>query len=523
MRLPFFRAPKASYPALTVVQPAPVAVSIAAPVSAPRRGSSAAAQPRQSNTPVRGAYYEALNQNGDRAPLPLAALSLSNSVKNFLDGMQMDQLVLISRHLATNYPLARFCVRLKKNYSCPITVTSASPSPDWNTKADLWWASMLPLLDFTKRFHFNTMQANWCQELDTDGGVGIIVTAVKGFPQVQTVDRLLIKAPAGTAMAWGGVQQDEFGTVIGYWLETLKEMVPESQMLLLYEPNNSSEYCALPPMSLGSNDLRDSHEMRAFEKRRSKTVSSIPLAIRTQDGTVEAGQWDDTEDDQPDETSSTSEKVRARADFMGSDIPILADGEELVAPDLKFAAGADWMDFTGHLEGHFCYSIGFCPAFIQDAKLTGPNQRAVNDKTKKEIDARKATITRAVEWVRLRCIAWAIANNQLPPQVGWDKVSTQGPAELSIDQAQQVNDREATTMGLMTRREYYGKRSLNSDREFQRSLNEDEDIIVKCRKVATDEKGNFESALFDRLLTKYLPTRSVSFPISPVPPETNAP
>jgi len=518
MRLPFFRAPKASYPALAVVQPAPVAVSLAAPAA--RRSSSAAAgSPRPSTTPVRGAYYEALNQNGDRAPLPLAALSLSNSVQNFLAGLQLDQLVLISRHLADNYPLARFCVRLKKNYSVPITVTSASPNPEWNTKADLWWNDMLPRLDFTKRFHFNTMQANWCQELDTDGGVGIIVTAVKGFPQVQTVDRLIIKAPAGKAMAWGGVQQDEFGTVQGYWLTTQpQEMVPESKMLLLYEPNNSGEYCALPPMSLGSNDLRDSHEMRAIEKRRSKTVGSIPMAIRTQDGTVEAGQWDDTDDDQPGATASASEKVRARADFLGGDIPVLAAGEELIAPDLKFAAGADWMDFTEHLEGHFCYSIGFCPAFIQDAKLTGPNQRAVNDKTKKEIDARKATITRAVEWVRFRCIAWAIANGQLPPQVGWDKVSTQGPAELSIDQAQQVNDREATTMGLMTRREFFGKRSLNSEREIQRSMNEDKDIVAKCREMA-----NGDAMLLDRLLTKYLPTRSVSFPISPVPPETNAP
>lgn len=515
MRLPFFsRSQAPAYPSLAVVQPAPVAVSVA-PSTAPRRGNSAAA-PQRSTTPQRNTYYEALSTNGDRSNLPLGAYSLSQSVASYLGTLQLDQLVGLSRYIADNYPLARFCVRLKKNYSCPITVTSASPSPEWNTKADLWWQSVLPLLDFTKRFHFNTLQSVWCQALDTDGAVGIMVVERDGLPRIQTVDRLLLKAPKTATMAWGGVQQDEFGTVVGYWVENMAEMLPESQFLYLYEPNNMGEYCPLPPMSLGSNDLRDSHEARQFEKRRIKTKSSIPMAIRTASGTVEPGQWDDTTDEQPSATSSNSEKMRARADFEGGMIPVLGEGEELYAPDLGGDTSTGWFDFVAHLEGHFCYSINIPPAFVQDAKLTGPNQRAVNDKTKKEIDSRKATMTRAVEWIRLRVIAWAIANDILPPQVGWEKVSTQGPAELSIDQAQQVNDREAVKTGLMTRREFYGKRSLNSDRETTRALNEDEEIIARCRKVA-----NGDSAVLDRLLARYLPAQSVSFPISPV--DQNAP
>lgn len=470
----------------------------------------------RSTTPVRAGYYEALNQNGDRASLPITPYTLNQSVASYLGTLQLDQLVWLSRYIADNYPLARFCVRLKKNYSCPINVTSASPSPEWNTKADLFWQSVLPLLDFTKRFHFNTMQSIWCQALDTDGAVGIMVIERDGLPRVQTVNRLMVKTPKEATMCWGGVQQDEFGTVIGYWVSTMTEMVPESQLLYLYEPSSDDEYCPLPPMSLGSNDIRDSHEARQFEKRRIKTKSSIPMAIRTKSGTVEAGQWDDTTDDQPGATASASEKVRARADFEGGMIPVLGEDEELYAPDLGNDTGTGWFDLVAHLEGHFCYSINIPPAFVQDAKLTGPNQRAVNDKTKKEIDSRKATMTRAVEWIRLRVIAWGIANGRLPSQVGWEKVSTQGPPELSIDQSQQVNDREAVKTGLMTRREFYGKRSLNSDRETTRALNEDEDIIARCRKVADGD-----SAVLDRLLARYLPAQSVSFPISPV--DQNAP
>jgi hypothetical protein len=520
MPFPFFRSKSAAptYPALSVVQPAPVAVSVAATTAPGRRqsGSHAAAAPMRSTTPQRNGYFEALNQNGDRSNLPLGAYSLSSSVASYLGTLQLDQLVGLSRYIADNYPLARFCVRLKKNYACPINVTSASPSPEWNNKADLWWQSILPLLDFTKRFHFNTLQSAWCQSLDTDGAVGIMVVEREGLPRVQTVDRLMLKAPRTATMAWGGVQQDEFGTVTGYWVETMTEMVPESQFLYLYEPNNMGDYCPLPPMSLGSNDIRDSHEARQFEKNRIKVRSSIPMYIKTKSGTVEPGQWDDTEDEQPDATSSASEKMRARGDFEGRMIPVLAEDEELAAPDLGNDTGTGWFDLVAHLEGHFCYSINIPPAFVQDAKLTGPNQRAVNDKTKKEIDSRKATMTRAVEWVRLRVIAWAIAKDILPPQVGWEKVSTQGPAELSIDQAQQVNDREAVKTGLMTRREFYGKRSLNSDRETTRALNEDEDIIARCRKVADGD-----SAVLDRLLARYLPAQSVSFPISPV--DQNAP
>lgn len=519
MRFPFFsksKAPDFPVPQAVNVVPAPVSVAISAP--APRRSQSMAAS--VSTTPPRRSNYEALNSNGDRAPLPIN-LTIRSDMQNWLSTLQRDQLVLLCRHLADNYPLARFAVRLKKNYSCPITVTSASPNPDWNTLADLWWQRLIPRIDFTNRFHFNTLQGIWCQALDTDADVGIMVTDQAGFPQVQTVDGMLLRSPTDAQMAWGGVQQDEFGRVIGYYVYTQKDMIPEQQMLLLYEPNNMGEYRALPPMSLGSNDLRDAHETRQFEKRRMKTRSSIPMVIKTPSGTVEAGQWDDG--DEPDETATAREKMRAKADFEGGMIPVLNEGEDLVAPDLGNDTGPNWMDFNASLEGHFCWSINIPPAFIQDAKLTGPNQRAVNDKTKKEIDARKATITRAVEWIRLRCIAWAIAKGDLPPQVGWEKVSTQGPAELSIDMAQQVNDREAVTMGLMTRREFFGKRSLNSERETKRSMNEDKDIIAECRTLATDEKTKvFDQALFDRLLARYLPARSVSFPISPVPPD-NAP
>lgn len=519
MRLPFF-SPKpqaASFPAPQAVNVVPAPVSIApsskpARRDYPSRGSSAT---NQSATPVRRSSYEALNNNGDRAPLPITA-GLKPEVASFLAGLQKEQLVALSRHIAENYPLARYAIGLIKHYSVPINVTSASPNEKWNTESDLWWRDLCTRIDFTGRFHFDTLQELWSQAIDTDGSTGVIVTDMAGFPQVQTVDTRLLKEPAGQKLAWGGIQQDEFGRVVAYWLTPFAAPVPEPQFFYLYEPNNVGEYVALPPMSLGSNDLRDAHEIKAFEKRAVKTRSAIVMGIETESGTVEENVWGDDDANAPAEGDSSATKKRSLAEFLGGDIPVLASGEKLVAPDLGSRAGADWLEFQDCLVGYFCYSLDIPPAFLLDAKLTGPNQRAVNDKVKKKFASRQKSITRAVTWVRTRCIAWAIKNGQLPPQIGWEKISTQGPPELSIDMSQQASDREAVKAGQMSLREQYGKRSLNSEREINQCFKEAEAIIKRCEEIA-----NGDVTKFTALLARFLPSGS-QVPIVP-PIDPNAP
>lgn len=505
-----------TYPALAVVQPAPVAVSVAQSAPRPRpaasRGSSAA---NQTTSPVRHSHYEALNNNGDRAPLPLTAL-LTPGVSSLLAGLQREQLVALSRHIADNYPLARYAVGLIKHYSVPINVTSASPNENWNTQADIWWRDLCTRIDFTGRFHFDTLQELWSQAIDTDGDTGITVTDLAGFPQVQTIDTRLLKEPNGQKLAWGGVQQDEFGRVVAYWLTPFTDPVPEPQFFLLYEPNNTGEYRGLPPMSLGSNDLRDAHEIKAFEKRSVKTRSAIVMGIETESGTVEENVWGDDEANEPAATDSTAAKKMSLAEFLGGDIPVIPTGSKLVAPDLGSRAGADWLEFQDCLVGYFCYALDIPPAFLLDAKLTGPNQRAVNDKVRKKFASRQKSITRAVTWVRTRCIAWAIKNGQLPPQIGWEKISTQGPPELSIDMSQQASDREAVKAGQMSLREQFGKRSLNAEREMNQCFKEAESIIQRCEKISGGDVTKFTA-----LLARFLPSGS-QVPIVP-PTDQNAP
>lgn len=510
MKLPsLFRSQKLSA--------APVAVSFAEPAKTLTPPRSGAATQRQGSpspggtTPPRYAYFEALTNNGERAPVPFTSF-LNLTAPSLLQSLNRDMLVGLSRYIADNYGLAIYALELKKTYSCPVTISAATGNAEWDLLADRWWQNLLHRIDFTGRFHFDTLQGLWCKALDVDADVGLVVTDQAGFPQVQTIDSVLIRAPQGAERAWGGVQQDEFGRVVGYHVASWPgQIVPEPQFLLLYEPNNSGDYRPNPTMaSHGGNDIRDANETRAYEKRRQKVKSSLVAVMKTPTGTMEPDEWGNDEDETPEATAPKFDQRTGIASLGGGDIPIVPEGYELKAPDLGPIEADAFQTMQDNLVSHFCYAIKMPPAFVLDAKLTGPNQRAVNDKFMKVARDRCKTITRAAVWVRTRCIAWAIAKGELPEINGWERVSTQAPAELSIDTGKAASDREAVSMALMSRRELYGQRSLNADRERNQIQREDESIIKWCREVAGQD-----NALLDRLLARHLPTRSVSFPITP--------
>jgi len=453
-------------------------------------------------TPIRRGYFESLNDNGDRAGVPIYGYG-----SPLLSDMTRDQLTAICRYLADNHPLAIYATGLKRDYSVPITVTSASPSPAWNTAADLYWKDLQHIIDFTGRFHFDSLQETWSMAVDTDGDFGLTMTDVRGFPQVQVVNSTVIRAPNNnTLFCYSGVQLDQFGSVLGYWLRTMDKMIPEPQMFLCYEPRNDGEYRGISPMQAGSNDARDGHEINAFAKGKAKAEQAMVMVLKTPDGTIADTDWD------PNATQTSEQKTATPklgfADFLGKDIPVIPSDHEIIAPDIKINQ-TDFQGMQDHLAGRFVMSIGFPPAFVLDSKLTGPNQRAVNDKVKKAVERRKRAMGRAATWVRNNAIAWAIAKGKLAPQVGWDKVSLQGPAELSIDMSQQTQDRDAVMRGMMTLRDYHGRRNKNYEAEMEQGFKEAEKIIKKC----TDLSGG-DKTLFTMLLARFLPT-GTAMPITP--------
>lgn len=471
--------------------------------------------PSKTTTPARRSYWDALQNDGSRASIPYAT-SWSPQVATFIADSSRDKLIGVARYLADNHPLAVYATGLMRAYAAPNHISAATENADWNRLADLWWKDLLPRIDFTGRWHFDALQEVWSQALDTDADFGLVVTDEAGFPQVQQIDSTVIRDPGKGTNTANGVQLDEFGRVVGYHIRTRDEMVPEPQMFLCYEPRNAGDYRGVSPMIAGANDARDQYEIKSFERRKAKTKSSIVGFLETEDGTVEENAWTvGGNDEAPAATATAQEKQTGKMEMFGADIPVLKAGNKFVAPDIKIDT-ADFLEFQDHLAGCFVMGMGIPPAFVLDSKLTGPNQRAVNDKVQKVFERRKRTITRAAVWVRTRCIAWAIANGQLPAQRGWEKVNVQGPAEISIDMSQQVNDQNAVARGLMTRRTYFGKRSQNEEQQTNQAFIEVEAIIKRVDEMAS--KSADPATTRSLLLARFIPTGS-SMPITPIPAE----
>lgn len=475
----------------------------------------ALAAPPKTTTPTRRPYWDALQNDGSRSSIP-AGSYYSPQVASFIADSTRDKLIGVARYLADNHPLAVYACGLMRAYAAPVHLSAATVNADWNRLADLWWKDLLPRIDFTGRWHFDTLQEVWSQALDTDSDFGLVVTDEAGFPQVQQIDATVIRDPKKSDTVANGVQLDQFGRVAGYHVATREGMIPEAQFFLCYEPRNAGDYRGVSPMLAGANDARDQYEIKSFERRKAKAKSSIVAVLETEDGTVEENAWTKGADDEaPASTASQQEKQTGKMEMFGADIPVLKNGQKFVAPEIKIDT-ADFLEFQDHLAGCFVMGMGFAPAFILDSKLTGPNQRAVNDKMQKVFQRRQRTITRAAVWVRTRCIAWAIAKGELPAQPGWEKVNVQGPAEISIDMSQQVNDQNAVARGLMTIRDYYGKRSKNAEQQTNQAFIEAADIVARCDKIA-----NGDATLRSLLLARYLPSGS-SMPITPIPAD-NAP
>jgi hypothetical protein len=478
--------------------------------------------------PVAFNTYEALAVTDDRTPIstiavgpyfyaPAARYMFAPSVS-----YQRNRLASVARYLYDNYTTVGYAVDLIGEFSCPVHPESASLSPDWNKEADAYVNDWAENADFSGRFNFWELQhiASTC--IDLDGDVGFSMTMEGGFPQLQMVEgwRIGVLQAFPDIEVIDGCILDDKGRIIGFVLQG--DMVPEfvsaNNFCLLWDAERFHSYRGYTALRRGSNDIRDRHDIKGFEKKATKIGSSIAATL--EGGPVEEDVWSDNTGPYgndpanpnspyatlPNEGSESTfgnaptaitqqQKQFTLMELLGGDIPVLPDGQKLhLAANMR--PSQNTTEFMDILAGEFAAGLGIPPAFLLDAKLTGPNTRSVIGKAQKKFSKRSKRICKLARWTRLRVIGDAIARKKLPAIAGWDKIKPRFPAKLSIDLGDQaLNDRADVQAGQMSRQERWGNRGMNWDAQEDQIAAEVDYIFEKAQALSTKYKVPIDTIL----------------------------
>lgn len=463
----------------------------------------------QQHRTIQNGPFEALWTSPDRTPIPASGLALQRFLPSdrwgaLSERLRRESLAALARHIGDNFPMAGYALDLTANYSAPVIPRSATDDPDWNRETDDDFDEWAETADWQGRFDYATMQRLACFAIDTDGDLGasmqydeLDVPKLRMWP-CWRIGRQDFGTKAD-AREIDGVIFDAQERVTGYRiLQTTPDIYTTystADFILLYEPNRLERFRGLSALRAGMNDLRDAHDVKSFAKLREKISQAIAAVI--QGGAPMPEDWEGEQGESA-AANRPAEMPRslALASLLGGDIPVI-DGElKQVTPP---PGGANALEFTETLIGHFIAGLGYPPAFFLDAKNTGPGWRAVIGKAQKVFDRRKAVLKRLSRWVRTRYVAHRIATGRIRPIAGWDRVRFQTPPLLIIDLGDAAkSDREAVKSGLKSRARLYGAASEEWQDETEQIIAEDDFIIGRLK-----EQAARTGVPLDTLLTRH--------------------
>jgi hypothetical protein len=480
--------------------------------SDPLPGNTPEPGPRNVNSGFMN-YYEALSDSKDRTPIPLYSLAIKTALQTF----NRERLAFLGRYLYDNDGIVAYAVDQIANYSVPITPMAATQNPEANKIYEAYFADWCKRADYTGRFNFDGLQRLICKAIDTDGDIGATLNAGHGFPQVQLFETWRINSRLVSdkdVKHVDGVRIDAEGAIQGFYIvdatsfigptfigTTPPQLLPSSQAVLLYDADRYSSYRGITPIRRGMNDVRDSKDIKSFEKLATKIAAALAAVI--EGGIEEEDVWgDDTgpngnepPTDDPDNPPTQQEKKLTVAELLGGDILTIPEGKKLHQLD-NTRPGERVMDMLEYLGGCFVSGLGVPPAFFLVKKMTGPNQRGVNGQAQRKFNQRQELIANFVEWVWARVIGWGIEHDGLPVVDGWNKIEWQGPPKVSIDEgADAAAWRDDVACGLMTRQEHYGNRARNWQRETDQGFAEDDYILSKANQLAQKQNVPVELIL----------------------------
>ena len=395
-----------------------------------------------------------------------------------LDRLRLSKL---TRWMCDNNGLVSYAVETIASYAVPVVAQAATVDPGWNDTAEAYFAEWSEYADYGRRFDFFTLELIACMATDLDGDIAIQAVADDGI-KLQIIEGHRIATPpklARNKLIRDGIQIDATGRLVSYHVSLDDRdytVVPADEAFLWFEPDPSrpNAYRGVSPIRRGLNDVRDAKDIKGYEKAAQKIHASLAAVIKSIGG-VEPVSFGETQPDGTismpvNGTGSTSTGAVKVTDLIAGTIPVLPEGQELQALETN-RPSANVREFLESLAASFVCGLGIPPAFFLDARLTGPNVRAVNGKAERKFARRQRLAKRFVRWTWMRVIADAIARGLLPAHPQWSRITYQTPPRLSIDiGGEEAADLASLQQGACSFAEYSAKRGRDPRSVYRQEL-----------------------------------------------------
>ena len=416
-----------------------------------------------------GSPFEAANWSPRRGTVPGA--SPTDARKELTPGVRTE-LVRKSRYLHKNSGFVRELVANMAIYSTGdgIRVQAQSGDPEWNRKAEDYFALWSARCEVTRRFSFQECQALVCRGMDIDGEYFVHKTRDQdGEPRIQLLESHRIGDEFGSKETIDGVGLDAWGAPVFYRVlqdDGSAHDLPAPAVLHIHEPEWAGGVRNHPSLQHSINHILDEIELLALEKHAVKDNADVARVLKTSRGEI-----DDNGDfvvGGGNTGGETSDPVTLQR-IVGGKLVALKPDESLDS----FQSSRPSPTFTGFLE-HLRRdsALGMIPfEFAADSsKVGGAGVRLIVAKADRRFSFRQMILERRlIQPVWAYVIGDAINRNLLPPVPAWWKIATVPPKRVTVDAGREAQQNRADVeMGLKTLSDHYAELGADFGEEIER-------------------------------------------------------
>jgi capsid protein len=237
-----------------------------------------------------GSPYESANWSPRRGSVPGA--SPTDARSELTPGVRTE-LVRKSRYMHKDSGFVRELVANMAIYSTGdgIRVQAQSFDPEWNRKAEAYFAMWSPRCEVTRRFSFEECQALVCRGMDIDGEYFIHKTRdAQGEPRIQLIESHRVGDEFGSQETIDGIGLDAWGAPVFY--RTLEDKgkprdLPAASVLHIHEPEWAGGVRSHPTIQHSINHVLDEMELLALEKHAVKDNADVARILKTARGEID--------------------------------------------------------------------------------------------------------------------------------------------------------------------------------------------------------------------------------------------
>lgn len=430
-----------------------------------------------------GSPFESANWSPRRGSVPGAS---PTDARNELTPGVRNELVRKSRYMHKNSGFVRELVANMAIYSTGdgIRVQAQSPSPDWNRKAEAYFAMWSSRCEVTRRFSFEECQALVCRGMDIDGEYFIHKTRdAQGEPRIQLIESHRVGDQFGSQETIDGVGLDAWGAPVFYRMledNAKNRDLPAASVLHIHEPEWAGGVRSHPTIQHSINHVLDEMELLALEKHAVKDNADVSRVLKTARGEI---------DDSGDfvvggntAASESSDPVTLQR-IIGGKLVALKPDESLDS----FQSNRPSPTFTGFLEYlRRDSALGMIPfEFAADSsKIGGAGVRLIVAKADRRFSFRQMILERRlIRPVWAYVIGDAVARGLLPPIDGWWKICTVPPKRVTVDAGREAQQNRADVeMGLKTLSDHFNEQGADFGEEIERRASDAKLILDTAAK-----------------------------------------